>query len=178
MHYVGIGSLAAPIYIYIENIPPLPFYEALDDMHGMQHGEIADIGKLTGNHWRKVFNVFAKFEFEREPLQFETWQNLRDEQLLTSQSTQCLLFSEPEIDALPSDKIHIIMGKTYATKLGLAQQCHWLNEFFAFDEKRRVIICPYFDYRQLSNIKITQLTKLIEHLNTGLVASKHYQTNS
>ena len=56
------------------------------------------------------------------------------------------------------------MGKTYANKLGLAEQALWLNEFFAINKTTNTIVCPYFDYRQLSNIKISQLANLIKKL--------------
>ena len=164
MHYVGLGSLNAPIYFYIENIPPLPFYQKLDGMYGMQGEDIYQIGQQTGNHWRKVFNVFAKLEFERAPQGFDTWQQLRDTGLLHAQSQQCLLFNGDESyhasTATIDDKIHVIIGKTYATKLGIADKCLWLNEYFAIDHASKTIICPYFDYRQLSNIKISQLVRL------------------
>ncbi len=165
MHYVGLGSIDAPIYIYIENTPPLPFYQQLDGMHLMQQDEIFNIAQQTGNHWRKIFNVFAKLEFERSPQSFTQWQHLRDEQLLQENAPQCLLFNGSEIVAKTPNKIHIVMGKTYAAKLAVAQQCLWLNEFFAIDEKRKIIICPYFDYRQLSNLKISQLARLIDQLS-------------
>lgn len=165
MHYYGLGSLKAPIYIYIENKPPLSFYQALDDMYGLREGDIYQIGQQTGNHWRKIFNVFAKLEFERNPQQFSTWQALRDKALLQANSEQCLLFNEPDFAQLSHHKTHIIMGKTYAAKMGIAEHCYWLNEFFAYHQEKKIIVCPYFDYRQLSNVKITQLVKLIEHIN-------------
>jgi len=164
MHYVGIGSLNAPIYFYIENKPPLPFYQTLDCMVDLKIGDISYIAHETGNHWRKIFNVFAKLEFERCPLHFDSWQKLREEYLLQKHSKQCLIFNANESFAYDKTKIHIIMGKTYAQKLAIANKCHWLNEYFAIDLKRKIIICPYFDYRQLSNVKITQLNRLITQL--------------
>ncbi|WP_448211477.1 DUF6942 family protein [Colwellia sp. MEBiC06753] len=191
MHYYGLGDLSAPIYIYIENVPPLPLYQQLDDMHAMSDGEVFLIAEQTGNHWRKIFNVLAKLAFERiasnAPAKnpsndqkindlksenvksnfqrYASWQALRDNSLLQAGSEQCLLFNKPEFDRLTSDKTHIIMGKQYADKTGIAQHCFWLNEFFAYHQQKKIIICPYFDYRQLSNIKITQLVKLIEHVS-------------
>ncbi|WP_448551449.1 DUF6942 family protein [Thalassotalea montiporae] len=168
MHYVGLGSLDAPIYFYIENIPPLPFYQNLDEMFGMQGEDIYQVGQQTGNHWRKVFNVFAKLEFERNPNDFMTWQQLRDTNLLHCNGQQCLLFNGSEsyqpTSANHLERIHIVIGKTYADKLGVAAHCQWLNEFFAINTNTRTIVCPYFDYRQLSNIKISQLVRLIQQL--------------
>lgn len=165
MHYIGLGTLNAPIYFYIENIPPLPFYQSLDGMYGMQGDDIYQIGQQTGNHWRKIFNVFAKLEFERNPANFTSWQQLRDIHLLHHDSQQCLLFNGAEsyqpLTANHTDKIHVVIGKTYAEKLGIASQCHWLSPYFAINTDTNTIICPYFDYRQLSNLKISQLVRLI-----------------
>lgn len=40
----------------------------------------------------------------------------------------------------------------------------WLDNKFAIDKINRVIVLLYFDYRQLSNIKIDRLTKLSAEL--------------
>jgi hypothetical protein len=164
---IGLGNNNAKIKTYIENRPPLPFYENLISMHAIESNEIADIAQKTGNHWRKIFNVYAKVAYQLKAEQLTTWQLLRDERLLKSNSDYALIFSTPDfnmvnINAL--NTVHIVMGKTYATKLGLAEKAYWLNPYFAINENKRVIICPYFDYRQLSNIKITQLTQLIKQL--------------
>ncbi|MFD2168001.1 DUF6942 family protein [Thalassotalea euphylliae] len=166
MSLIGLGQPAADTYIYIQNTPPLSQYQSLDDLHAMTDGEIYQIGQQTGNHWRKIFNVFAKLEFERRETTFNTWQELRDKQLLQANGQQCLLFS-PYDSTAPKDKVHIIMGKTYATELCVANRCTWLNEFFAYNAEHKLIICPYFDYRQLSNVKITQLVSLIKHIEQG-----------
>nr|WP_325050528.1 hypothetical protein [Pseudoalteromonas sp. T1lg75] len=42
------------------------------------------------------------------------------------------------------------------------------------EQKNGVIVCPYFDYRQLSNIKIAKLCQLINELLPGV--TKGYTT--
>ena len=42
------------------------------------------------------------------------------------------------------------------------------NVKFAIDTKNRLIVCPYFDYRQLSNRKIARLADLLLSLNIPL----------
>lgn len=159
---IGIGSSNALLHIYIENIPPLPAYQQLKYLKTMQKGEVKMIADETGNHWRKIFNVYAKLVYELNPKHFSSWQQLRDNYLLQAHSEEALLFSAPtEID---TSKINIIMGKAYANKLGLLESAFWLNNFFAINENKNIIICPYFDYRQLSNIKIIQLVTLIKAL--------------
>jgi len=162
---VGFGSENAHIYFYIENIPPLPQYQKLQTIQSLLQGDIAYIANATGNHWRKIFNVMAKVVFELEQFDYPTWQTLRDDALLQKNSPYCLSFTPPISNTLDDNKVHIILGKTYATKLGYADKCYWLTPHFAINEKEQIIICPYFDYRQLSNIKITQLVQLIKPLS-------------
>lgn len=173
MHYtpVGLGDEKATIKYYIRNRPPLPIYQELSYVMPLKNAEIAHICLETGNHWRKIFNVYAKLLFELAPANFSTWQHLRDNSLLQKDSRHCLLFSafklpETKVKAPEQNhKLHIILGKGYADELGLSEKCTWLSQDFAINERLGVIICPYFDYRQLSNQKITQLVGLIRQLS-------------
>ncbi|OUS31372.1 hypothetical protein A9Q98_02910 [Thalassotalea sp. 42_200_T64] len=171
----GLGEISAALKVYVDNRPPLEQYQSLATMKLMVADEIADIGRLTGNHWRKIFNVYAKLCFELAPKHFHSWQELRDKSLLQKGSEQALLFNQasfinifnPANETKATD-IHILMGRTYAAKLvqplPLSQNLLWLDNDFAINPDKRLIICPYFDYRQLSNLKISYLIKLIKSL--------------
>lgn len=173
---IGLGNEFGVLKVYIQNRPPLDEYRQLTSMRALQSGDIAEIAHLTGNHWRKIFNVYAKLCFELEPLTFSCWQEYRDELLLQNHGPQSLLFSAPWFPSLELKKqcaaeshINIIMGKTYASELlklttNSAITLHWVDEYFAINKKHRLIVCPYFDYRQLSNIKISQLVALIKSI--------------
>ncbi len=185
MNDVGLGHVApyTGIRVFIANRPPLDIYEHRDNLLPMESGEIAEIARLTGNHWRKIFNVYAKIMFallsSRNSLSsnISTWQIYRDNILLQYKSHTALLFSKPELKfnvtekgGSPSaDTINIIMGKQYAASLDLDKEDNneltIINSDFAISEKAKLIICPYFDYRQLSNIKIDHLIKLISKLS-------------
>ncbi|MGR6873348.1 DUF6942 family protein [Pseudomonas sp. HK3] len=184
---VGLGDAHhAPqqvsINVYIANRPPMPPYDELDDCMPMQTGDIGAIAQHTGNHWRKVFNVYAKLMYEfmqtldarttklSETQHFThalknhaTWQQYRDDQLLQADSGTTLLFSPPL--ATEDHSLHIIMGKGYALQLGYEYQAPFLieheHEDFACYRDQKVILCPYFDYRQLSNQKITTLVGIM-----------------
>lgn len=168
------------INVYMANRPPMPPYDLLSDLQPMSGGEINAIGQHTGNHWRKVFNVYAKLMFEfMQTLQgrgmntlahfcemlseHKSWQHYRDHQLLQSQSGCRLLFGAPLLGS--GDDIHIIMGKGYAQQLGFDYEPPYLvnheHQDFALYREQRVILCPYFDYRQLSNIKISALVDIM-----------------
>jgi hypothetical protein len=131
------------------------------------------IAEQTGNHWRKIFNIYAKLIFELYSMPEKSWQIFRERELLQQNCNQNLLFnlsSETILNNITTKNITtknitIIMGKTYATKLGFSECCHWLSPEFAINIKKRLIICPYFDYRQLSNIKISKLCQLIKSLS-------------
>ncbi len=168
MNLIGLGNPEAQLSVYIENIPPLGQYQNLKVCRPMQAGEIQMIAEQTGNHWRKIFNIYAKLIFELYSMPEKSWQIFRERELLQQNSNQNLLFnlsSEAILKNITTKNITIIMGKTYATKLGFSESCHWLSPDFAININKRLIICPYFDYRQLSNIKISKLCQLIKSLS-------------
>ena len=174
---IGLGSDRFSIGVYIANRPPLVEYQQLQQMTWLTKGEIAAIGNQCGNGWRKVFNVYAKllFALDKADYQFsnmaETWQAYRDNFLLQGNDSNALLFNAPVLkNQSTKDKVvHIIMGRTYAKSLVnaglLVEPLTWLDEEFAINVKHRLIVCPYFDYRQLSNVKIERLAKLVKSVN-------------
>ena len=169
---VGFGDKPFTIAVYIANKPTMTEYEDISAMQAMTAGDISHIGQVCGNGWRKVFNVYSKLLYALDPESFlfssraATWQAYRDSFLLQQGSGTALLFSPP----LLSDNhcIHIISGKTYAKALINAGELDcsliWLDEHFAIDVANKLIVCPYFDYRQLSNIRIERLADLMKEL--------------
>ncbi len=184
-HVVGFGTDNYQVAVYIANRPPIYEYQQLDQLTALTTGEITNIGQQCGNGWRKVFNVYAKLLYALDKEQFNfatfapTWQKYRDDFLLQTHSQTSLLFSAPQLKQLKPLKqpkqnsnqkaVHIIMGKTHAKSLlstgELDIELIWLNNEFAINRSQRVIVCPYFDYRQLSNIKIEWLAELIKGLD-------------
>lgn len=167
MNKIGLGDNNASLVVYCQNIPPLEQYQQLTNVSPMTDGEIKTIADKTGNHWRKIFNVYAKFIFELKKPQEESWQAYRDKTLLRNDSDTLLMFSpyKRSHKASENGKTHIIMGKQYASSLLEANNLLWLSHDFAIDEQASVIVCPYFDYRQLSNEKITKLCGLVNHIS-------------
>lgn len=150
----------------------MPQYQQLFDCEAMQKGDIDLIYQHCGNGWRKLFNVYAKLLCALElklfpfPTQATSWQQYRDQFLLQQASDTALLFDAPLLNPAGST-IHLIAGRTHAKQLierGLCCQLHWLNEEFAIDPINKVLVTPYFDYRQLSNEKIDFSAALLKTL--------------
>jgi hypothetical protein len=169
----GLGCRDFNIAVYIANTPTMLEYQNLTQVSTLTRGEITAIGQACGNGWRKVFNVYAKVLYALPEGDFEfsllapSWQEFRDNYLLQEKSKTALLFSPPCI-IKDSETLHIICGRTYAKKLinnnDLMAQLTWLDDEFAIDKQSRVVVCPYFDYRQLSNVKIDRLAMMLTAL--------------
>lgn len=170
---VGLGDPLAQFKVYIGNRPNFAEHLELSSVLPMQLSEIHAIGQHCGNGWRKVFNVYAKLVFALGsdcllPISgIQSWQKYRDGTLLQAESNTSLMFSKPELvenQKTKDDIIHIIMGKTYAKSFDFADSLVWLDDEFAVQPQSNLIVCPYFDYRQLSNIKIIRLVDMIKPL--------------
>lgn len=163
--YCGLGDAESSFKVYIANRPPLDEYQQLTSMFALPSGEIARIAQLTGNHWRKIFNVYAKLVFDLDSQGFASWQQYRQDFLLQKHSKQALLFSKPD---LGQSGLHLVMGRTYAKTLELEAKLLAVDADFQVDPNKRLIVTPYFDYRQLSNEKLARLRSLIVSLSSGL----------
>lgn len=170
MANIGFGDHDFSLAVYIANKPSMKEYQALSAMLPLHSGEINVINQACGNGWRKVFNVYAKvlYSLDRQHFSFsiqaDTWQLYRDNYLLQSKSRTALLFSAPQLNP-NANVFHIICGKGHAKKLiderKINTNLNWVSEDFAIDKLNKLIVCPYFDYRQLSNIKIERLSNLL-----------------
>ncbi|MCJ8321482.1 MAG: hypothetical protein MJK12_17740 [Colwellia sp.] len=170
---VGLGCRNYVIAVYIANRPPLFEYQELTQLTSLTCDEIRAIGQECGNGWRKVFNVYAKllYTLEHEKFSFikkvPTWQQYRDDFLLQIGSKTALLFNAPNTKE-NDNTVHIIIGRTYAKSLINSKQIEaeftWLDEEFAINTEHKIIVCPYFDYRQLSNVKIERLASMIDNI--------------
>ncbi|MBG9995610.1 hypothetical protein I6F50_11095 [Pseudoalteromonas sp. NZS127_1] len=181
---VGLGDTQFSVAVYVAKAPPMPFFETLQCLEPVINEQINTINQHCGNGWRKVFNVYAKVlfalpsEYYSFAKQAPTWQQYRDEFLLQKSSKTALLFSAPNITVTCTDKasnnknqLHIIAGRTHAKSLlqqgKLNAKFEWLDDEFAIDIANNIIVCPYFDYRQLSNIKIARLSELVAQLKNS-----------
>lgn len=169
----GLGDKHYEIGVYIANIPPLAEYQQLQQIQPLLPGEIQAIGQSCGNGWRKVFNVYAKLLFALNSEQFSftasalTWQDYRDQALLQLGSGTALLFGSPVKNG-DQQVLRIICGKTHGLMSMKDYVFEWLDPYFAICCEHNIIICPYFDYRQLTNERIERLAQLILKLKHAL----------
>lgn len=173
---VGFGGEDFDIAIYIANRPPIDNYPQLNHFYGLAKGELEHIVANCSNHWRKVFNVYAKFLLSLQTVALQTaleenetvvssrnisrWQTYRDHQLLQTGSREALLFSPPDLTR--ANTVHIIAGKTYASELSIEVPLTWEDNYFAINRSCKLIVSPYLDYRQLSDLRIEQLANLVK----------------
>jgi len=157
---IGLGDAEARLLVYAPHRPPLEPYLSLDRLQPLASDELAALVSATGNHWRKIFNLYAKLLHRLDP-QEASWQDCRDQRLLQAGCGCALLFSVPPRLSTPA--WHLVMGKAYAGSCGLDQLddlrtghgLHW-------SPSRRLILTPYFDYRALSNARLDDLYRLID----------------
>lgn len=160
MKTLGFGDDNYVLGLCCEHHPEMPEYQALDLLTPLNQPALSRIVSHTGNHWRKIFNVSAKllFELNFQLHSAQSWQEYRDDCLFSGHSLSALIWSEP---IYSQHRLHIITGKTYALGLPFGDEFVWLNNQFAVNEQLNLLVCPYLDYRQLSNKKITELVALI-----------------
>ncbi|WP_108126275.1 DUF6942 family protein [Saccharospirillum mangrovi] len=157
---IGLGDANAILSVYAPHRPPQAPYDGLDQMHPFAAGELAQLVTATGNHWRKIFNLYAKLLHRLSPRE-PSWQDCREQRLLQAGSGTALLFSPPH--STPSESWRLVMGKAYAESCGL----HLLADLqplngFDWSPSQRLILTPYFDYRALSNARLDNLYRLID----------------
>lgn len=134
-HLLGVGG--SGVVLYIENRPIRP-----KNMPSNELLSIPVLIDLNGNHWRKIFTIFAKLMSPDE-----NWREYRDRCLLTKNEAICFTEQRQE-----SAQVHIVSGKSCWESMGFD-----MDEFTPLDPQQRLwvrgnILCtPYFDYRQFPN---------------------------
>lgn len=171
--FAGIGRMDANLRVYIEHRPPMQSYQSLTYVKCLELGEISSIVAESGNHWRKIFVIFAKLAFalNQENTVSANWQEYREKMLLQNSANECLIFAAERLSEYKGKLIQIVSGYGYAQKMGLfplegeeGLSLENLGDGFYWNVSNAVIVTPYFDYRQLSNVKIDYLVCLIKKM--------------
>lgn len=150
------------LYLYLPNRPPMTEFAEARLISELVPGDIHSIIAATGNHWRKIFSIFAKLSFSLDNQGCKTWQDYREQLLLTTCGREKICFEPVICSDNPSD-IHLIAGKNHFAKFGLSA-----DHFTPIDTEGRILrfenifLTPYFDYRQFPNALIEQLTQTLK----------------
>ena len=135
-----LGSKTAAIALYMANRPLLP--PAIHRAGGLS---VPELISMNGNHWRKIFTIFAKLVSNEDD-----WKTYRDDCLLQEREVICFTDGLQE-----SASFHLIAGKASWEYFGMD-----MTGFKALDLEQRLwvkgnVMCtPYFDYRQFPNALI------------------------
>lgn len=173
----SLGDSAAMLQILVEKAPPMQEFQQAAGVIPLLPGQIQQIGAHCGNGWRKVFNVYSKLLYALPAALQPTlagcssWQQYRDSCLLQAGSNTALLFGVATALAVcatpPRQQLRLIAGRQHARQIisaGAPLQLEWLDSEFAIDVAQRLVVCPYLDYRQLSDEKIRRLAHLLTRL--------------
>lgn len=171
--FSGLGDADADFFVHLANRPPMDEFSNHDGLLPLLPGDIYRIGQETGNHWRKIFNVYAKLVFELggdRTKKNVTWQKYRDDTMLQAGSGVALVFGglnhENHVSAENKSILRLVMGKQFAEDSSFwTYDGKWLDDSFAINSKGW-ILCPYFDYRQLSNARISTLVSILKTQST------------
>ena len=128
-----------------------------------------EIIQVGGNNWRKIFNIYSKLCFNLLSMNDHnlsrdtaSWQEYRDKCLLRESSIFSLQYLyESLLSPVDNDSLYILTGKKCVQEYNLTDKLVWINKDFAQVEGMNIVVCPYFDYRQLSNEKLETLTQLV-----------------
>ncbi len=159
----GLGCAKASLLLYTPHRPPLTRYQQLQGYQPAMPGECDQIIRETGNHWRKIFSIFAKLA-QHLFYPNETWQAVRDTHLLTAGSHTGLVFQNRLVSPLQNatTTLHIIGGQAFAESFEqtwrkpqrVAGNCKLQG---SYEEEGAVYRTPYLDYRQFTNAMIADL---------------------
>ncbi|UTA46965.1 hypothetical protein L1F30_12415 [Simiduia sp. 21SJ11W-1] len=172
----GLGTPDACMWVSIANCPPQARYQTMAQITPLAPGELQDITANSSNHWRKLFNVYAKLLYALNTAEpgwiggdYPSWQTFRDGELLQAGGRQALLFGAPPV---ADTAVTLIAGKTWAQALGLGGKLQWLDAHFAVYPGKPWLVCPYFDYRQLTNARIDQLVTIVSGWARGPIGCR------
>lgn len=170
----GLGDSAATLQVLVEKAPPMQEFQQAAGVMPLLPGQVGQIGAHCGNGWRKLFNVYSKLLYalptalQPSLAGYSSWQQYRDHQLLQAGSCTALLFGAATALAVcakpPGQQLRLIAGRQHARQIisaGAPLQLTWLDSEFALDVAQRLVVCPYLDYRQLSDEKIRRLAHVL-----------------
>jgi len=143
------------LILYIDKAPP---FEGFEEFKTFSRSDLTQVME-SGNHWRKIINIFAKLAFGLNSKDCGSWQEYRDRYLLRDGDEIILVNHQTLIE---DSGIHLICGKNQFESMDLEEAA-----FQSLDTEGKVRVCenviqtPYFDYRQFPNKLIDELVQYL-----------------
>ncbi|WP_199611205.1 DUF6942 family protein [Flocculibacter collagenilyticus] len=184
---IGVGCSKPKVILHVQNHPPLDEYKQLINegvYRPLRADEIKNIISQSGNHWRKIFSIYAKLLFAITKAQYQhhsqrslpnTWQDYRDTVLLTEHCIGAIQW-ESDAHCFSCAGVHLICGFTYAAALlpdvnwqkekngepvRLWQLTSEVSSIDKAEDGSAIWTVPYFDYRQFPNALIEEALNTI-----------------
>lgn len=147
----ALGSAQPKVVLYLDNRPKMDDNQIL---------HIPSLIAANGNHWRKIFSIFAKLNSD------QNWREYRDQKLLL-EDEQIQFATVLQKTA----SIHIFSGKSCWQRFGVTPLELAEGEMQALANKKvfyyrsaeygLMLYTPYFDYRQFPNVLVEQVKQLM-----------------
>lgn len=118
---------------------------------------------VNSNHWRKILTLLAKVA---SPVAGQ-WRGFRDSELFV----ETALCFQPELQR--GDRWHWIAGQANLQRFARVEQgglTHPEDSQIAVDVRRKLLLSPYPDYRQLSNARVARIRGMLAQ--SGFYAEK------
>ncbi|EAR11044.1 DUF6942 family protein [Reinekea blandensis] len=157
-----LGEPQATLTVCVEHQPRWPEPAFASGRSTLFPGELAILVGANSNHWRKIFNVYAKLLCALKPDAATDWRALRDQQLFQPGQQHGLRMGSIVAENINENTgLTLIAGKQYADALGLLSQATSLAPGIFVHDHANCLITPYFDYRALSDASIARLAQIM-----------------
>ena len=151
-----IGEATAVLNVCINNVPEWPSQTFPENTTTLSGNELSQLIAVNSNHWRKIFNVYAKLLHAINPKNTDDWRQVRDHRLLQAGNQHALTLGTPRLEQ-PLKSLTLIAGKQFAENLGLLTNAQEIHPGIYRPSINNCLVVPYFDYRALSDKKIAWL---------------------
>ncbi len=137
----GLGDASPLLVVCAPHRPPTLEPSQRKQLSPLSGDDLNQLVLAGGNHWRKIFNLYAKLLHGLTPLAPD-WQSCRDWRLLRSGSACALVFEQgwrPE-----PGQLCLVMGQTYGRSLGWLTSDQVLPAEHPFVQHPEQAVIPLF----------------------------------
>lgn len=143
--FCTIGTATPRLVLYLPHKP-----NALEEL--LRQPDATTLIRNNSNHWRKIVTLLAKIG----SLELEDWRSFRDKTLFG----RCAICFSASLADTKSETWHWIGGKENLQRFeihGLHTEPLQETTEVSIDIKKRILLTPYPDYRQLNNATVNKI---------------------